>query len=255
VRLIDRTLPVAALVSGAVVCALLAPALAHVASATVIDSFAGSVSLVPLLLVMVLGWRRLRPPESSIGRSFGRSCAVVAVGPAMAVVLGLTAGTAPVLPHPLVAGEIIGLAALEEVLFRGVLLILALRLGARLLPPPANVVVSVLVLSLAFAAAHPDSTPLMAAERVWFGVLASALVLHAGRLRLAIALHAAFNLYAYLALSLVPPPVVTGVGMAWTSAVTAALLLSSRPGARSGPLSPARVGAPEDRRRSTGPRG
>lgn len=224
-----RRLIVVLLGVGCVAAAISAPALEEAAPTSVVGSFAPTVSLVPLLITVTALWWQVRPATCRSGISVGPCVAVAAAGLALAFALGVVVQASPVLPHPLVMAEITVLAALEELVFRGILLIGLLHLGRRLLPPRALVLLAVTLVAILFAVAHPFSGWLLFGERLWFSALTAALVLRSGQVQFAIALHAAYNLFAVISVAFASPEVATWVALGWTTSITGILLASLSP--------------------------
>lgn len=209
-----------------VAAALVAPALQPPLERFV-GGFATAFALLPLALALALTWQRLSPPTAPVRVPVVLAAAVLVSGPVLACLLALVLRRPVVLPHPLVVGETMLLAAVEELLFHGVLLALGLRLTRRWLSPTLSATGVVLGLAAVFALAHPGLGANLLASRFWAAVLAGLLVLATGRLLSAITLHAGFNLYAYVATPLVSPSALLGIGALWSTAA-APLLVAHR---------------------------
>lgn len=130
--------------------ALVAPALQPPLQRFVGD-FATSVALLPLALTLALTWQRLSPTTALVRVPVVLAAAVLVSGPVLACLLALVLRRPVVLPHPLIVGETMLLAALEELLFHGVLLALGLRLTRRWLSPTSSATAVLLGLAVVFA--------------------------------------------------------------------------------------------------------
>lgn len=217
-----------ALVAGVVAAAIVAPVLQALLQRTAVGGFGASLALLPLTLGLALSWWRLRPAAARLRVPVNLGIAVLASGPFLACLLALALRRPLVLPHPLVAAEIALLAALEELLFHGVLLTLGLWLVRRWLSGTSSVLVVLVGLAVIFALAHPGTEGPVLASRLWAGVLGGSLVLVTGRLWPAVALHAGFNLYAHVALPVTTSTVLLAIGALWMTAATALLLVAGR---------------------------